>query len=135
MPPRSWDSILVEGRRSRTPQSADRFERSLKWYLVETNQQLASLRDLNQQERGVVVERVLAQNRLYISAAERADEARSARNLRALAPVIETLRHSDDPVEFESGLAQLGFEMKVIQARLGLNAPPAERQQTRMLAL
>jgi hypothetical protein len=106
---------------------AERFERSLRWHLSDTEQQLASLQQLRMDERAPVLAKALLQNRLYAVAAERADEHRYARALRGFAPVIE--RISDDGAgtdEFEASVAQLSFEIKIMQARLDTNSRQAK---------
>lgn len=115
-----------------TPPVADadsgRFERSLNWYLSDTEQQLASLKQLRADERTPVLERVLVQNRLYAIAADRADEPRYARTLRSFAPVIESISGDDmDASELEAGVAQLKFELKVMQARLGATSSASKK--------
>jgi hypothetical protein len=98
----------------------ERFERSLRWHLIETEQQLATFDQLNPEERSPMFEKLLVQNQLYVSAAERVDGFRYARALRGFAPVIERISHGNaSPTEVDAGLAQLHFELKVIQARLG----------------
>jgi hypothetical protein len=116
-----------------------RFERSVRWYLVDASQQLQGLPELPQAERDAVLDKVLAQNRLYVAAAERADAPSVARSLRALTPVMETLgalgNSAGDTTALEGGVAQLGFEMKVIQARLVLRAPDSQRVPSRTMLL
>jgi hypothetical protein len=116
-----------------------RFERSVRWYLVDASQQLAGLGALPQPERDAVLDKVLAQNRLYVAAAERAEAPALARSLRALTPVMETLGalgdSAGDATALEGGIAQLGFEMKVIQARLVLRAPDSQRVPSRTMLL
>ncbi len=100
----------------------DRFERNLRWHLIETEQQLASFDQLNLEERAPMFEKLLVQNRLYVSAAERVGEPRYARALRGFAPVLERISLQEtDATEVDAGLAQLHFELKIIQARLGAN--------------
>lgn len=106
---------------------AERFERSLRWHLNDTEQQLASLQQLRVDERAPVLEKALLQNRLYALAAERVDEPRYARALRGFVPVLE--RISDDDAgtdEFEAGVAQLSFEIKIMQARLDTHSRQAK---------
>lgn len=116
-----------------------RFERSVRWYLVDASQQLQGLPTLPEAEREAVLDKVLAQNRLYVAAAERAEAPALARSLRALTPVMETLGalgdSAGDTTALEGGIAQLGFEMKVIQARLVLRAPDSQRVPSRTMLL
>jgi hypothetical protein len=105
-----------------------RFERSLNWYLSDTEQQLASLKQLRVDERTPVLERVLVQNRMYAIAADRADEPRYARALRGFAPVIESISGADtDTSDLEAGIAQLKFELKVMQARLSTTSSAGKK--------
>jgi hypothetical protein len=105
-----------------------RFERSLNWYLSDTEQQLSNLKQLRVDERTPVLERVLVQNRMYALAADRADEPRYARALRSFAPVIESISGDDtDASELEAGVAQLKFELKVMQARLSTTSSASKR--------
>ena len=113
-----------------------RFERSVRLYLIEARRQVETLDELPPTEREEVLNLVLTHNRLYIAAAERAASPSVARSLRALNPVLETLE--DEGIErssLQGAIAQLGFEMKVIQARLAQRAPADERAGMRLLAL
>lgn len=113
-----------------------RFERSVRLYLTEARRQMETIPALPPAEREEVVNLVLTHNRLYIAAAERASSPAVARSLRALNPVLETLDpESADRKALEGGIAQVGFEMKVIQARLAQRAPANERAGNRLLAL
>jgi hypothetical protein len=113
-----------------------RFERSVRLYLTEARRQVETLDGLPPTEREEVLNLVLTHNRLYIAAAERAASPTVARSLRALNPVLETLEDETlDRTALQGGIAQVGFEMKVIQARLAQRAPAAERNGMRVLAL
>jgi len=113
-----------------------RFERGVRLYLTEARRQVEALPTLPPTEREEVLNLVLTHNRLYIAAAERASSSAVARSLRALNPVLETLEaEGTDRAALEGGIAQVGFEMKVIQARLAQRAPAHERAGTRVLAL
>ncbi|MBL8518803.1 MAG: hypothetical protein JNM76_17695 [Betaproteobacteria bacterium] len=113
-----------------------RFERSVRLYLTEARRQMETIPALPPAEREEVVNLVLTHNHLYIAAAERASSPLVARSLRALNPVLETLEpESADRKALEGGIAQVGFEMKVIQARLAQRAPASERGGNRLLAL
>ncbi len=106
---------------------AERFERSLRWHLSDTEQQLASLQQLRADERAPVLEKTLLQNRLYALAAERVDEPRYARALRGFVPVFERISDDDTGTdEFEAGVAQLSFEIKIMQTRLDTNSRQAK---------
>jgi len=99
---------------------ASAYERGLKWHLASTEQQLASLESASPEERERLVETIIAQNRLYALAAERAGQPQLARVLRAFAPVLESVAKDDE--SSEGGIAQLNFELRVMQGRLGAAA-------------
>jgi hypothetical protein len=102
---------------------ADRFERSLRIHLRETEQQLAKLNQLQAPERAYVLEKALLENRLYTIAADRANEPRYARALRGFAPVIERMRNEGvDESVVDATVTQLTFELNVMQARLDAEA-------------
>jgi hypothetical protein len=103
-------------------QDASAYQRGLRWHLVSMQQQLASLDNAEADERARLVETIVAQNRMYAAAAERADEPQLARVLRAFTPILETLA-GDRGELFESDIAQLNFELRVMQARLNAAAP------------
>lgn len=104
------------------------FVRGLKWHLASTERQLTTLDSAGPDERARLIATIIAQNRLYALAAERAGEPQFARVLRAFAPVLESVaRDGNGPSS--SSLAQLNFELRVIQARLNaatLNPPSAQ---------
>jgi HEAT repeat protein len=109
-----------------------RFERSLNWYLSDTEQQLASIKQLRVDERAPVLERVLVQNRMYAIAADRADEPRYARTLRSFAPVIESISGDDTdtselPRKKSSRQAPTDEESLALAAIEGLMSMPPER--------
>jgi hypothetical protein len=101
---------------------ASAYQRGLRWHLVSMQQQLATLDSAQPDERARLVETIVAQNRMYAAAAERADEPQLARVLRAFTPILETLA-GDRGELFESDIAQLNFELRVMQARLNADAP------------
>lgn len=103
-----------------TPEGAA-YERGLRLHLASTEQRLAGLDSAQPEERARLVETIIEQNRLYALAAERANEPQLARVLRAFTPILESLavEHSDASA---SDLAQLNFEMRVMQARLSAAA-------------
>jgi hypothetical protein len=66
---------------------------------------------------------------MYALAAERANEPQLARVLRAFAPILESLAVEPGDAS-ASDIAQLSFELRVMQARLKAETatpPPAER--------
>jgi hypothetical protein len=109
-----------------TPAPADTaaYERGLKWHLASTEQQLAGLGSATPEERKRLIETIAAQNRMYALAAERAGEPQLARVLRAFAPILESLEQGGG--DASASLAQLSFELRVMQGRLsaGADTPP-----------
>jgi hypothetical protein len=97
------------------------YENGLKVHLASTERQLASLGEASPAERARLVETIIAQNRIYALAAERAGEPQLARVLRAFNPILEDLAdgHSDTS---SADVARLSFEMRIMQARLGAGA-------------
>jgi anti-sigma-K factor RskA len=109
------------------PTEASAYERGLKFHLASTEQQLAGLDSAKPEERARLIESIISQNRIYALAAERAGEPQLARVLRAFAPVLEGLAH--DGGDSSAGIAQLSFELRVMQGRLSASAD-APRQST-----
>jgi hypothetical protein len=101
-------------------EEASAYEHGLKWHLASTEKQLASLNEATPAERARLVETIISQNRMYALAAERAGEPQLARVLRAFTPILENV--ADGHNETASSVAQLSFEMRVMQARLGADA-------------
>lgn len=102
------------------------YERGLKVHLASTEQQLAGLDNAKPEERARLIETIIAQNRIYALAAERAGEPQLARVLRAFAPVLEGLEHGDS----SASIAQLTFELRVMQGRLGAGAATTNTEST-----
>ncbi len=100
--------------------NASAYEHGLKWHLASTEQQLASLDEASPEERARLIETIIGQNRIYALAAERAGEPQLARVLRAFTPILEGV--ADGRTETASSVAQLSFELRVMQARLGADA-------------
>ncbi len=96
------------------------YERGLKWHLASTERRLAALGSAGPEERAHLIQAIVAQNRLYALAAERAGEPQLARVLRAFAPLLESLEHGDG--DGSADIAQLSFELRVMQGRLGAGA-------------
>lgn len=99
------------------------YERGLKWHLASTEQKLAGLDGASPEERARLLEAISSQNRMYALAADRAGEPQLARVLRAFAPILESL--SQDGGDSSAALAQLSFELRVMQGRLGAEAHAA----------
>jgi hypothetical protein len=97
--------------------TASAYENGLKVHLASTEQRLATLPSATPEERAQLVGTIIDQNRLYALAAERAGEPQLARVLRAFAPILEDLADGGSGAS-ASGLAQLNFELRVMQARL-----------------
>lgn len=92
------------------------YERGLKWHLASTERQLASLDSATPEERARLIDTIIAQNRIYALAAERAGEPQLARVLRAFSPVLEEL--TQEGGDASASIAQLGFELRIMQGRL-----------------
>jgi hypothetical protein len=105
------------------------YERGLRWHLASTEQGLAELNGAQPEERARLIATIVEQNRLYALAAERANEPQLARVLRAFTPILESLAVEPGDAS-ASDVAQLSFELRVMQARLKAEtgtSPPAER--------
>lgn len=97
------------------------YEHGLKFHLASTEQRLAALSEASPEERARLVDTIIGQNQMYALAAERAGEPQLARVLRAFNPILEDLAngHSESTA---ADIAQLSFELRVMQARLGAGA-------------
>ena len=108
---------------------ASAYERGLRWHLASTEERLANLGSAEPDERARLVEAIIEQNRMYALAAERANEPQLARVLRAFAPILESL--ADDRGDASaSDIAQLNFELRVMQARLKAATEPRPPAQS-----
>jgi hypothetical protein len=104
------------------------YERGLRWHLASTEQRLAKLDTAQPDERARLIEAIIEQNRMYALAADRANEPQLARVLRAFTPILESL--GDERRETSAAdIAQLSFEMRVMQARLKAAASPSSNAQ------
>ncbi|MEO8018997.1 MAG: hypothetical protein ABI769_14385 [Pseudomonadota bacterium] len=129
-------SIVQMNRQQTAPQIAEvappngtsAYERGLKSHLASTEQQLASLESATPEERAHLIETIVEQNRLYALAAERAGEPQLARVLRAFSPVLESLQKEGG--DASASVAQLGFEFRVMQGRLGAGAASTTQSTT-----
>ena len=99
---------------------ASAYENGLKVHLASTERRLASLNEATPEERARLVETIIGQNRIYALAAERAGEPELARVLRAFTPILESV--ADGRGQTAGSVAQLGFELRVMQARLKADA-------------
>jgi hypothetical protein len=107
---------------------ASAYERGLRWHLASTEQRLATLDSADPDERARLIEAIIEQNRLYALAAERANEPQLARVLRAFTPILENLENERRDAS-AGDLAQLSFELRVMQARLKAAADPSSTAQ------
>ena len=109
------------------PIDASAYERGLKVHLASTERQLADIGSAKPEERARLIETIIAQNRIYALAAERAGEPQLARVLRAFSPVLEGMKQGGDS---SASLAQLSFELRIMQGRLGAGAASASEPTT-----
>ena len=100
---------------------ASAYENGLKFHLASTERRLASLGSATPEERARMIEAIIGQNRIYAVAAERAGEPQLARVLRAFNPILEGLAQGRGD-STAADIAQLSFELRVMQARLGASA-------------
>jgi len=95
----------------------------LNWHLVSAERQLAEVSATSGEERAALIDAVIAQNRMYAIAAERAGDQRLAGALRSFTPILERLARADSSSgESAAEMAQLNFELRVMQARLAAEA-------------
>lgn len=104
------------------------YERGLRWHLATTEQRLAKLDAAQPDERARLIEAIIEQNRMYALAADRANEPQLARVLRAFTPILESLG-DERRATSAADIAQLSFEMRVMQARLKAEASPSSPAQ------
>ena len=102
---------------------ASAYENGLRFHLASTERRLASLGNATPEERARMIEAIIGQNRIYALAAERAGEPQLARVLRAFTPILESLAREDADAA-ASAVSQLGFELRVMQSRLGADVKP-----------
>jgi hypothetical protein len=108
---------------------ASAYERGLRWHLASTEERLASLDSAQPDERARLVETIIEQNRMYALAADRANEPQLARVLRAFTPILESLTDARGDAS-ASDIAQLSFELRVMQARLKAATEPQPPAQS-----
>jgi hypothetical protein len=112
-----------------TTDLAPRSEGGMRWHLVSTEQQLAQIGTASSRERAELLDTVIAQNRLYAIAAERSGDHELARALRSFTPILESLAESSTNGGESAGeIAQLNFELRVMQARLGAETAASHAQ-------
>jgi hypothetical protein len=124
-PPQPIATNPTPGPAPETPDATDAsaYENGLKFHLASTERRLASLGSATPEERARMIEAIIGQNRIYALAAERAGEPQLARVLRAFTPILESLAREDADAA-ASAVSQLGFELRVMQSRLGADAKP-----------
>jgi hypothetical protein len=105
------------------------YQRGLKWHLANTEQRLATLESAQPDERAELIQAIIEQNRLYALAAERANEPQLARVLRGFTPILESLASERRDAD-ASDMAQLNFELRVVQARLKATVDPTPPAQS-----
>ena len=105
------------------PAEASAYENGLKVHLASTERQLAGLGQASPEDRARLIETIIGQNRMYALAAERAGEPQLARVLRAFNPILEDLGDGRSDAS-AADIAQLSFELRVMQARLSAGATP-----------
>jgi hypothetical protein len=124
-PPEQTAEVTVPA--TATPADASAYERGLKWHLASTERQLAGISTAKPEERAQLIETIVAQNKLYALAAERAGEPQLARVLRAFGPILENVAQGGG--DSTANVAQLSFELRVMQGRLnaesGTTAAPS----------
>lgn len=108
------------------------YERGLRWHLASTEKQIGNLGEITDAERRQMIDAIIEQNRLYAIAAERANEPQLARVLRAFTPLLEQVAQ-EGSARSAGEVAQLHFELKVMQARL--NAATTEQPGADSIAL
>lgn len=107
-----------------TTTDAAAYENGLKFHLASTERRIAGLADASPEERTRLVETIIGQNRLYALAAERAGEPQLARVLRAFNPILADLADGRSEAA-AADVAQLSFELRVMQARLAASTAPS----------
>jgi hypothetical protein len=122
-PDAATDAVSASTQPPPRSDASSAYEHGLKWHLASTERRLASLGDATPEERARLIEAIVGQNRIYALAAERAGEPQLARVLRAFTPVLESVA-ADDGESTASSVAQLSFELRVMQARLSADAKP-----------
>ena len=122
------DQVAREASPTATMPDPAAYERGLRWHLATTEQRLAKLDGAQPDERARLIAAIVDQNRMYALAADRANEPQLARVLRAFTPILESL--TDERRETSAAdIAQLSFELRVMQARLKAEADPSSTAQ------
>jgi hypothetical protein len=103
---------------SRPAQGA--FERGLQVHLQEARQELVGLPADAEEQRAMMIMRMVQENRLFEAAAKHNGAEDLARVLRAFEPILMRLAANDiEPAEARALEAQLAFELNVMLTKLG----------------
>ena len=98
------------------------FERGLQVHLQESRQEIVGLPADADEQRAAMIMRMVQDNRLFETAAERNGAEDLARVLRAFEPILMRLAANDiAPAEARALEAQLTFELNVMLTKLGRN--------------
>jgi hypothetical protein len=111
------------GKPTETEPSA--YENGLRFHLASTERRLSNLGTATPEERARLIDAIIGQNKIYALAAERAGEPQLARVLRAFTPILKDVADGRSG-STEGDLAQLSFELRVMQARLSAEAAPTK---------
>jgi hypothetical protein len=104
---------------------ATAYEHGLRFHLASTERRLANLGNASPEERAKLIDAIIGQNRIYALAAERAGEPQLARVLRAFTPILQDVANGHSQ-STDGDLAQLSFELRIMQARLAAEAQPSK---------
>jgi len=100
----------------------DAFERGLEVHLQQSSQKLVDLPTDTDEQRAMLIMRMVQENRSFEAAAERNGAGDLARVLRAFEPILMQLASQDiTPAEARALQAQLTFELNVMLTKLGRN--------------
>jgi len=109
-----------------TASAPSQCECGLKWHLASVERQLTDLPVTNGAQRTALIDAVIAQNRIYAIAAERGGDQRLAGALRSFTPILERLaKNTAGSGASSAEMAQLNFELRVMQVRLTAEAGTA----------
>lgn len=98
------------------------FERGLQVHLQQSNQEIVDLPADADEQRAMLIMRMVQENRLFEAAAEHNGAGDLARVLRAFEPILMQLASQDiAPAEARALQAQLTFELNVMLTKLGRN--------------
>jgi hypothetical protein len=98
------------------------FERGLEMHLEQSREQIVGLPADADQQRAALIMRMVQENRLFETAADKNGAQDLARVLRAFEPILLRLAADDvSPAEARALQAQLAFELNVMLTKLGRN--------------